>query len=293
MQKIGRLIFPLPLFAYPFYLWQRSPGKTGSHYDPKCDLFTKSEKNQVLTSNGFLLGMLAILGLCTAKFGMLAMFNLYFMPYWINVVWLDLVTYLHHHGPHDKDEQMPWYRCASCQTISNFPFPLFSCPRNFLLCWILRSTCSLFCTQLQPKKAYMQLMRQHPRNDGAYLLESPSGHICRGEEWSYLRGGLTALDRDYGIFNKIHHDIGTHVVHHLFPQIPHYKLEAATEACKPVMGPYYREVEPSPGWFPTHLIEPLIRSFRTDHYVDDTGDIVFYKTDPNLKLLGQIGGKKA
>jgi hypothetical protein len=38
---------------------------------------------------------------------------------------------------------------------------------------------------------------------------------CRGEEWSYLRGGLTTLDRDYGIFNKIHHDIGTHVVHHL------------------------------------------------------------------------------
>lgn len=25
---------------------------------------------------------------------------------------------------------------------------------------------------------------------------------------------------------------------------------------------YYREPEPSPGWFPTHLIEPLIRSFR-------------------------------
>ena len=38
---------------------------------------------------------------------------------------------------------------------------------------------------------------------------------CRGEQWSYLRGGLTTLDRDYGIFNKIHHDIGTHVVHHL------------------------------------------------------------------------------
>ncbi len=38
------------------------------------------------------------------------------------------------------------------------------------------------------------------------------------QEWSYFRGGLTTLDRDYGIFNKIHHDIGTHVVHHLFPQ---------------------------------------------------------------------------
>lgn len=44
-----------------------------------------------------------------------------------------------------------------------------------------------------------------------------------------MRGGLSTIDRDYGIFNKIHHDIGTHVVHHLFPQMPHYHLEEATE----------------------------------------------------------------
>lgn len=55
-----------------------------------------------------------------------------------------------------------------------------------------------------------------------------------------MRGGLSTIDRDYGIFNKIHHDIGTHVVHHLFPQIPHYHLCEATEAVKPVLGEYYR-----------------------------------------------------
>jgi omega-3 fatty acid desaturase (delta-15 desaturase) len=48
MSRIGRLSLPWSMFAYPFYLWKRSPGKTGSHYDPKCDLFvTQQEKEQV------------------------------------------------------------------------------------------------------------------------------------------------------------------------------------------------------------------------------------------------------
>lgn len=37
----------------------------------------------------------------------------YFMPYWIGVIWLDVVTYLHHHGSSDAEEKMPWYRCVA------------------------------------------------------------------------------------------------------------------------------------------------------------------------------------
>ena len=43
MAQVGRFKFPFPLFAYPFYLWQRTPGKKGSHYDPKTDMFDESE----------------------------------------------------------------------------------------------------------------------------------------------------------------------------------------------------------------------------------------------------------
>ncbi|KAL4458696.1 hypothetical protein ABPG75_013561 [Micractinium tetrahymenae] len=214
--KLGRLLFPFPLFAYPFYLFNRSPGREGSHFDPKSPLFTDNEGPMIETSNKFQCAWLGFLAGCTVALGPLAMLNLYVLPYWVFVMWLDVVTYLHHHGPSDPEEEMPWFR---------------------------------------------------------------------GEEWSYFRGGLTTIDRDYGIFNKIHHDIGTHVVHHLFPQIPHYNLEKATEAVKPVMGEYYREPEPSPGWFPTHLVAPLVRSFGKDHYVEDKGNVVFYKKDESLKLF--------
>ncbi len=47
MGRIGRMSLPWALFAYPFYLWKRSPGKEGSHYDPDCDLFTPQERNLV------------------------------------------------------------------------------------------------------------------------------------------------------------------------------------------------------------------------------------------------------
>jgi fatty acid desaturase len=65
---------------------------------------------QVRTSNAFMLGMLGILAACTLALGPLAVFNLYVVPYWVNVVWLDVVTYLHHHGAQDKEEKIPWYR---------------------------------------------------------------------------------------------------------------------------------------------------------------------------------------
>lgn len=63
-------------------------------------------------------------------------------------------------------------------------------------------------------------------------------------------------------------------------QVPHYHLTEATEAVKPVLGKYYREPLPAKSSIPTHLMEPLVRSFANDHYVESEGDVVFYKKDP-------------
>eukprot|EP01018_Ginkgo_biloba_P039741 Gb_07798 [translate_table: standard] len=211
-----RFTLPWPLFAYPFYLmrwqWWRSPGKEGSHFDSNSDLFGPSEREDVLRSTLCCSAMASLLLGLAIVMGPMRILKLYSVPYWTFVTWLDLVTYLHHHG-HEK--KIPWYR---------------------------------------------------------------------GKEWSYLRGGLSTIDRDYGLFNKIHHDIGTHVVHHLFPQIPHYHLVEATEAAKPVLGMYYREPKKSSA-FPIELIKPLVKSMAQDHYVNDDGDIVFYQSDADLYTL--------
>ncbi|KAJ6746936.1 TEMPERATURE-SENSITIVE SN-2 ACYL-LIPID OMEGA-3 DESATURASE (FERREDOXIN) CHLOROPLASTIC [Salix koriyanagi] len=205
--KMLRFTVPFPMLAYPIYLWSRSPGKSGSHFDPNSDLFVPSERKDVITSTLCWTAMAALLVGLSFVMGPSQLLKLYGVPYVGFVMWLDLVTYLHHHGHEDK---LPWYR---------------------------------------------------------------------GKEWSYLRGGLTTIDRDYGWINNIHHDIGTHVIHHLFPQIPHYHLTEATEAAKPVFGKYYREPKKS-GPLPFHLIGNLVRSMRKDHYVSDTGDVVYYQTDP-------------
>ncbi|XP_043722826.1 omega-3 fatty acid desaturase, chloroplastic-like isoform X1 [Telopea speciosissima] len=199
--KKMRFTVPYPLLAYPFYLWSRSPGKEGSHVNPDSDLFAPNERKDVLTSTLRWSAMVALLvGLCFV-FGPVQMLKLYGFPYWIFVMWLDFVTYLHHHG---HEQKLPWYG---------------------------------------------------------------------GKEWSYLRGGLTTIDRDYGLVNNIHHDIWTHVIHHLFPQIPHYHLIEATEAAKPVLGKYYRQPKKS-GPLPFHLIGNLIKSMKEDHFVSDLGDVL-------------------
>uniref|UniRef100_A0A5B6Z016 Putative omega-3 fatty acid desaturase n=1 Tax=Davidia involucrata TaxID=16924 RepID=A0A5B6Z016_DAVIN len=207
--KTLRFKVPFPMFAYPLYLWTRGPGKAGSHFNPYSDLFHPSERTHVITSTVCWTIMVALLVYLSNIVGAVQMLTLYGVPYLIFVMWLDFVTYLHHHG---HEQKLPWYR---------------------------------------------------------------------GKEWSYLRGGLTTVDRDYGLFNDIHHDIGTHVIHHLFPQIPHYHLVEATKAAKPVLGKYYREPKKS-GPIPVHLLSNLVRSISQDHYVSDAGDIVYYQTDPQL-----------
>lgn len=51
--------------------------------------------------------MATLLAVASMVFGPIVILKLYFLPLWVFIVWLDLVTYLHHHGHQQK---LPWYR---------------------------------------------------------------------------------------------------------------------------------------------------------------------------------------
>eukprot|EP00274_Cyanoptyche_gloeocystis_P007459 CAMPEP_0196653668 /NCGR_PEP_ID=MMETSP1086-20130531/3321_1 /TAXON_ID=77921 /ORGANISM="Cyanoptyche gloeocystis , Strain SAG4.97" /LENGTH=481 /DNA_ID=CAMNT_0041984983 /DNA_START=58 /DNA_END=1503 /DNA_ORIENTATION=- len=90
------------------------------------------------------------------------------------------------------------------------------------------------------------------------------------KEWDKLKGGLCTIDRDYGTFiNHIHHDIGTHVVHHLFYTIPHYNLNAATAAIKPVIGQHYRKSDKS-------ILQGYLESVKNCRFVPNVGKLRYY-----------------
>lgn len=60
-------------------------------------------------------------------------------------------------------------------------------------------------------------------------------------EWNWMKGAFATIDRDYGVLNKVFHNItDTHVLHHLFSYIPHYHAMEATKAIRPVLGEYYQ-----------------------------------------------------
>lgn len=63
--------------------WGRSPGKTGSHFDPNSDLFVPNERKDVITSTVCWTAMAALLvGLCFVM-GPVQMLKLYGVPYWV------------------------------------------------------------------------------------------------------------------------------------------------------------------------------------------------------------------
>jgi len=102
----------------------------------------------------------------------------------------------------------------------------------------------------------------------------PSVPHYGAEEWTWVKGGLSTIDRPYGIFDFFHHCIGsTHVAHHLFHEMPWYNAIEATAALK-------ANLEPKGlyNYDPTNFVSAMWKIAHTCHYVESIEGIQYYKS---------------
>ncbi|KAH8998685.1 delta-12 fatty acid desaturase [Lactarius akahatsu] len=104
----------------------------------------------------------------------------------------------------------------------------------------------------------------------------------RSEEFTFSRGALATLDRnllgDLGSFmgwigaTATHGISETHVAHHVSSKIPHYNAWEASAALKKRLAASGIQLEGRPGGW-----AEVYRVFRECKFVEDEGNIVFYK----------------
>jgi omega-6 fatty acid desaturase (delta-12 desaturase) len=111
----------------------------------------------------------------------------------------------------------------------------------------------------------------------------PHFHNAPGAEFPWLRGALATVDRSYGWLLDIvfHHITDTHVVHHLFHEMPFYNAIEATVQVRKFLGPYYLvDHTPTP--------VALWKAWKNCRFVEDEGEVVFFKNASEFNA-----GKKA
>ncbi|KAG5506366.1 hypothetical protein JIQ42_07984 [Leishmania sp. Namibia] len=93
------------------------------------------------------------------------------------------------------------------------------------------------------------------------------------EHWTFVRGAIAAVDRDYGyvINNWLHYINNSHVVHHLFSQMPFYHaIKVTRHHIKDIVGDAYVVDDRS-------LVTMLCETWRECRYViPSEGVSVFY-----------------
>jgi omega-6 fatty acid desaturase (delta-12 desaturase) len=95
----------------------------------------------------------------------------------------------------------------------------------------------------------------------------------RGAEFNWLRGALSTVDRSYGwlVDELIHHIADTHVVHHLFHEVPFYNAVEATSIVRQALGPYYLSDH-------TSIPYAVFRAFHACRFVEDGVAVAHYKS---------------
>ncbi|KAF8660486.1 hypothetical protein AX16_001612 [Volvariella volvacea WC 439] len=123
-----------------------------------------------------------------------------------------------------------------------------------------------------------------------YLQHSdPTVPYYRENEWTFARGALATVDRPlFGWVGRFFlHNISTdHLAHHFFVSVPFYNLPKVTEAIKPVLGEYYN-------YDSTPVLWALWRSFTQCTFIEDEGDIVFFKNQHGEAVMDVKNSSKS
>jgi omega-6 fatty acid desaturase (delta-12 desaturase) len=115
----------------------------------------------------------------------------------------------------------------------------------------------------------------------------PSVPHYGADQWTWVKGALSTIDRPYGIFDFFHHKIGsTHVAHHLFHEMPFYKADLATAAIKA-----YLEPKGLYNYDPTPWYKAMWKIANTCHYVDGIEGIQYYKSINDVPLSKDLKKK--
>ncbi|KAG7085812.1 hypothetical protein E1B28_003350 [Marasmius oreades] len=101
----------------------------------------------------------------------------------------------------------------------------------------------------------------------------PTIPYYRRGAWTFLRGALATVDRPLlgrigrVFFHNVSHD---HVSHHIFSDVPFYNQPEVTARIRTVLKDNYN-------FDSTNTFRALYRTFTQCEFVEDEGDIVFYK----------------
>ena len=91
---------------------------------------------------------------------------------------------------------------------------------------------------------------------------APEVPVYDSGDWSGLKGALATVDRNSGPFNWLTHNTGNlHVIHHIFPTIPHYRLREATDAVRPILGDWYMKSD-------RFVLADFVRTLIGCHFVE-------------------------
>ncbi|KAI9497792.1 delta-12 fatty acid desaturase [Zychaea mexicana] len=94
----------------------------------------------------------------------------------------------------------------------------------------------------------------------------------RENVWNFQRGAALTVDRSFGILDYFHHHISdSHVAHHFFSTMPHYHAVEATHYIKKALGKHYQSDM-------TPIADALWQSWKQCRFVEDEGDVVFFKS---------------